>query len=107
MTFLLEFKIVHDTILNLADADSMLENLCLLTIFLILPFFDFISLLSLRIELNTMAKKSSIRTNKPLVFFFPPILNYITNKVNKKVSTFAPKKTKNINKIIVLNPSES
>ena len=94
--------------LDLADADSISENLGLLSIFLTLPFFDFILLLLLRIELNTMARKSSIRTKKPLVFFSLPIPNCITNKVNKKVSTFAPpKKTKNTNKIMVLYPLES
>ena len=95
-------------VLDIADADSMSENLHLLSIFLTLPFFDFIPLLSLRIELNTMAKISSIRTKKPLVFFSLHIPNCITNKVNKKVSTFAsPKKTKNTNEIIILYPSES
>ena len=95
-------------VLDLADDDSMLENLYLLSTFLTLPFFDFIPLLLLRIELNTVARKSSIRTKKPLVFFSLPIPNCTTNKVNKKVSTFAPpKKTKNTNKIIVLYPSES
>ena len=95
-------------VLDLADADSMSENLHLLSIFLTLPFFDFILLLLLRIELNTMARKSFIRTKKPLTFFSLPIPNCITNRVNKKVSTFAPpKKTKNINEIIVLYPSES
>ena len=95
-------------VLDLADADSMSENLCLLSICLTLPFFDFIPLLLLRIELNTVARKSSIRTKKPLVLFSLPTPNCITNKVNKNVSTFTPpKKTKNTNEIIVLYPSES
>ena len=95
-------------VLDLADGNSMSKNLCLLSIFLTLPFFDFIPLLLLRIELNTVARKSSIRTKKPLVFFSLPIPNCITNKVNKKVSTFAsPKKTKNTNEIMVLYPLES
>ena len=102
---LLVFVLDDLPVVDLADTDSMSENIRLLSTFLTLPFFDFFSLLLLTIKLNTMARKSSIRIKKTLVFFSLPILNCITNKVNKNVSTFAPKKTKNINEIIVLNSS--
>src|SRR5258706_15306022 len=89
-----------DVLCYLLDVHSLSENLRLLSIFLI-------SLLSLRMESDTVSRKPLISAKKTLIFFSPRTLNCITNKVNKKASIFTTKKTKNINEIIVLNPSES